>query len=609
MAAVSWCAVSCSVSGRLADISAEMPDADIVLPHDVPHTSPAVEETYVDEEPDSLDGPVLMNAVKDTETGEMVAVDFIRPSRVEARFRNVAERSGEVTVEFDIIVPETLVWSGWQLRIFPEVLLHEDTLRLDPVLVTGEKYRSSEMRGYARYRALVSSILTDSTDFLMMRQLEIFLERNCPEVYAMKHDTSFVSQADAAGIFGVSRDEVVRHYTRAGLVSRNARRRQRSGQMLERLISGLSGMIRLDTVVTSSAGEMCLRYSQTLRCRPGLRKIPVILSGGIYEDGEEVYALPGSSRLVFYVSSLSSLADTTLRYRTVVLSRRVYDYTNVILDFRQSSAVLDTLSEGNAAEISRMRKCLAGLSGHGDIVTDSVVVTASCSMEGRYSFNSDLAAARAEAVTELLSCGRGRHLSEIFRRSSVPENWEMFMKLVASDTSVSCESLRLIGGMSFADDPDGAEKVLQTLPEYRYFREKIYPRLRTVRLDFYMHRKGMVKDTVMTSEVDTFYMKGVEALKNLDYPAAVEILGRYEDYNAALAYLSSGYDRKALTILSRLSCDLPEVLYLKALALSRMGMDEEASALFDRCVTASPAMLHRGRLDPEIRKFTFKYDN
>ena len=150
--------------------------------------------------------------------------------------------------------------------------------------------------------------------------------------------------------------------------------------------------------------------------------------------------------------------------------------------------------------------------------------------------------------------------------------------------------------------------MLHGLPEYRYLREKIYPRLRTVRLDFYLHRKNMARDTVYTSELDSVYMKGVEALTSLDYSKAVEILGKYRDYNSALAYLSSGYDSKALEILDGLGDLSARALYLKALALSRLGREDEASEIYDKCVGLDPSMLHRGRLDPEIQMFTLKYE-
>ena len=42
------------------------------------------------------DGPLIMNAIRDDATGEMVATDIINASRVVARFRNVAERAGYI---------------------------------------------------------------------------------------------------------------------------------------------------------------------------------------------------------------------------------------------------------------------------------------------------------------------------------------------------------------------------------------------------------------------------------------------------------------------------------------------------------------------------------
>ena len=61
------------------------------------------------------DEPLIMNAIRDDETGEMVATDIINASRVVARFRNVAERGGLVSVSFDVIVPERMKDSRYQL--------------------------------------------------------------------------------------------------------------------------------------------------------------------------------------------------------------------------------------------------------------------------------------------------------------------------------------------------------------------------------------------------------------------------------------------------------------------------------------------------------------
>ena len=94
------------------------------------------------------DGPILMNAIRDSETGEMVATDVISASRVTARFRNVPERDGYVTIGFDITVPAEMMDSRWQLKVRPAMRIQDDTIQLQPVYMTGKGYRQEQLRGY-----------------------------------------------------------------------------------------------------------------------------------------------------------------------------------------------------------------------------------------------------------------------------------------------------------------------------------------------------------------------------------------------------------------------------------------------------------------------------
>ena len=157
-------------------------------------------------------------------------------------------------------------------------------------------------------------------------------------------------------------------------------------------------------------------------------------------------------------------------------------------------------------------------------------------------------------------------------------------------------------------DPDVAERKLAGFKEYRYLREKIYPKLRSVRFDFHLHRIGMVKDTVHTTELDTVYRAGVEALKELDYKKAVGILRPYDDYNAALAFMSADYNHSALDVLGRLDDTDPKVCYLKAMVLSRLGVEEEALKYYELSLAYDPYLEHRANLDPEMYKIVQKHN-
>ena len=94
---------------------------------------------------------LIMKAIKD-ENGEMVAHDVLDAAVVTARFRNVAERHGKVVIEFQVIVPQSMQDSNWQLRFYPDMFIMQDSIRLAPVIITGNDYRRAQLKGYQQYQ-------------------------------------------------------------------------------------------------------------------------------------------------------------------------------------------------------------------------------------------------------------------------------------------------------------------------------------------------------------------------------------------------------------------------------------------------------------------------
>ena len=212
--------------------------------------------------------------------------------------------------------------------------------------------------------------------------------------------------------------------------------------------------------------------------------------------------------------------------------------------------------------------------------------------------------ARSESVCRYISEYVPDQWQECLKVSSVPENWEQLRKIVSNDTVMPPDAIRKV--MELTEDlrrPDEVERRMSAMPEYRYMREKIYPKLRSVKFDFFLHRAGMVKDTVHTTEVDTLYMSGIQALKDLDYKRAVEILRPYGDYNSALAYMSAEYNHSALDLLQKLDENDPRVCYLMAMVLSRLEQRNMAEMYFKRALQLDPYLRHRANLDPEMSKF------
>ncbi len=605
------CVISCSPFRKMQKIRSGQVGMTLSVVEEVP-LEDEDDEIVIDSIRGTLsDEPIIMNAIKDSETGEMVATDVINASKVVARFRNVAERAGYVSINFDVTVPAAMSDSEWQLKILPMMRIQEDTMALEALYVTGEKYREGQLRGYQRYRAFLASIITDSTDFVRVGQLEIFLKRHYPETYAMKTDSSFVPAPMAENLFGVTQREALEHYTKHLKWKLNERRKARKDMMYGKYVKDpiVKEGIRLDTVLTSSDGDFIYRYIHSFRSRPHLKKVMVSLDGRLYEGGECVHEFPFPEELTFYISSLAGLVDDTPKYIRYILERRVYDNTKALIDFGQGSSEVDTTLRDNAAEMRRVRKCIDDVVARNDLELDSLVIMASCSPEGALSLNRKLSRARSEAVCKYIEDFVPEEWKDSLRTSEMPENWEQLEKLLINDSTITETSRkRILAIITDMSDPDVAEYKLSRLPEYRYLREKLYPQLRSVRFDFFMHRIGMQKDTVHTTELDTVYMAGVEAMKALDYKKAVAVLRPYDDYNSALAFMSADYNHSALDVLGRLDDTDPKVCYLKAMVLSRMEQHEEALKYYKLCLAYDPYMKYRANLDPEMHLLVKQYD-
>ena len=589
---------------------------------------------------------ILMKAIKD-ENGEMVATDVINAAVVEARFRNVAERHGKVNIEFQIRVPKEMQDEQWQLRFYPEMHILEDTLKLDQVVITGAKYRKAQLKGYQQYEKYLASIVTDSTRFINMRLLELFIQRNIPDLYAFKADSTEVADkhfnaildtkvaGSFASDFGVTGRDAIEHYTNTISKRLNARRWEQREKMYRKYVKApiVHEGLRLDTVITAANGDFIYNYVQTIHTRPKLRKVDVVLSGDIFEQDKRLYEIPETLPLTYYISSLSAFVDSTPRYKKQITSRRVQANTACYIDFEQgSSEILEDLSN-NRFEMGRIKQNLASLIENKVFDLDSIIVTASCSPEGSVPFNTKLSQRRSESVSryfeEYIRAYRDSLREEnmvhvyfdgmaeedipgqtgndvVFISRNNPENWRMLDVLIAQSDSLTANQKREYIDICEIRDLDAREEMLSRKPYYRFLREVLYPRLRTVKFDFHLHRKGMVKDTIQTTVLDEEYMAGVQAIRDRDYETAIRILRPYKDYNAAVAFCAMDYNASALAILETLP-ETDQVHYMLAVIYSRQGRDRDAVEHYLKACKLTPSYWHRGNLDPEIAALIKRY--
>lgn len=623
-------AVSCGPT-KLQQLQQNKVQASLVLPKesDIPeleYHQKAKKDTIVLHDEETGKDLILMKAVRDEVTGDMVANEVLDAAIVTARFRNIAERRGKVDLQFQVIVPAAMQDSKWQLRFNPDMFILGDSTRLEPVIITGKDYRKAQLKGYEQYERFLAKIVQDTTKFININQLEIFLERNIPDVFAFKTDSTEVSDELFYSYYGVSEQQAVEHYTDYFAKRRNNRRIANMGKMYRKYVKApiVTEGIRLDTVMQNSNGDFVYNYTQTINTRPKLRKVDIILSGDIYEQDKRIYDIPRSEPLTFYISSISSFADMTERYLSRVIERRAEANASYKIEFAQGKSDIQLDRSDNYAQIGFVKDNLTDLLQNEVFDLDSIVVVANASPEGSWALNGALSKRRGESVVKYFEDFMSDYRRQLSREGgftvdedgkvitaaskipvirftsrSVPENWSLLDRLVRNDQRLSDEQKEKYFSHESIKDKDAREAKMRGDDYYQFLRDSLYTHLRVVDFAFHLHRKGMIKDTIHTTELDKNYMEGVRLLKDMDYDAAVKILGPYQDYNAAVAYMAAERNASAMLILQNLE-RTAQVNYLLAILHSRNGDIQKAVQCYMDACKQEPSYVHRGNLDPEI---------
>ena len=560
---------------------------------------------------------IIMNAVMDEESGEMVAVEQLDEIVVEARFRHVAERNGVVDLVFELAVPEQLQRTMWQVRFSPRYMFLGDTLIGDRILITGERFRMVQQwqhRMYGNYLERIVPQNVADTLYGRNKMKERFIVRNGVEI---------------TGSLDMG------HFRKRILENINRRMDRSKERIYSRFVLDPYPQegVRLDSVVHDSrAGEIRYFYAQRINIRAGMKRVDMVMDGEVYTNGRRLCVLKGTEPITFYISSISSFTDNTERYLKKVISRDLHFDAIYNVEFGKGKWTVDPKVGTNGAELASLKDNIAQILSNEDYVMDSILITAACSPEGNIDVNRKLSGRRGEAMKEYVMEYMCRYRDSIersvweinegegdveniaddegfgeenIRITEVSEDWESLYMLLEKDTIVSCDKALLV--RCFAEEnPDRREQLLKGMEGFDYVQKEIYPRLRRVKFNFKLHRKGMLKDTVHTTVLDSVYMRGVEALHNRDYKLAVTLLRPYDCYNTAVAYVCMDYNKSALDILTRLPRDARRD-YMLAVVYGRLGDENRAVEYFLNSVEQDDAMRHRGNLDPEISALIKKY--
>lgn len=366
---------------------------------------------------------------------------------------------------------------------------------------------------------------------------------------------------------------------------------------------------RLDTVIYNK-GKFEYYYRQQVMANEDSRRMKIYLDGFAQSIRGDSHLFPHSDTLDYIVSSMIQFLDTTPRYMRKVIERKAMSTLRANVTFKTGKYNMDIDLGDNRSELDKVQDMLDQLTKTGEFMMDSISLIAGCSPEGSFRSNMLLSKRRTESIGNYLS----KELSGIegitgmLKPYPKGEDWHGLLKLV-TDSLESGNKQVILELIASDSDPDRKELDIRSKypADYKYIREKLYSHLRAVDFTFHVHRKGMIKDTIHTTEPDTVYARSMELMKKRKYADALQILHDYNDYNTAICLMSLGYDQAAYNIL----LNEPETAnseYLLAILASRLGKTQEAVTRYLRAVELDPMKRWRGTLDPEINKLIKAYN-
>ena len=469
--------------------------------------------------------------------GERVMALQIEQVTVVAKMRSIPERNGRVVLDFIVTLPKQLLGKSRSVVITPILHKPDESVALEDLVIRGGRFSLLQERDYWQY--------------------ETYVERFRPDT--------------------VGREAAFNRFVKFPYPED----------------------VRLDSLVEGRS-TVTYYYSQEVKTDETSKKMLVTLQGQVLAVDDSAYRLPPSDTLSYIVSSMLSFVDTVPRYRIKVIDKFVtVEDRNYIQFFVGDTRVVDTLGD-NRRQLDKITGLMRQIVEQQEFWVDTITLTAASSPEGAYAFNDRLSQGRAAALKRYLVRRYGRSIDTMLTVRWVAEDWQELTNRIRTDREVVSRDaiLELIVAEK---NPDRREQAIrQRFPkEYAYIRSVIYPQLRAVNFRYSLRRKGMVKDTIHTTELDTAYARGVELLQKRKYAKALYILNDYNDRNTVVAHLSLDHNERAMELLATMPKDAVTE-YLRAIACSRLGRKAEGREHFLEACRLDGRMEYRGNLDPEI---------
>ncbi len=469
--------------------------------------------------------------------GERVMSLQIEQVTVVAKVRSVPERNGRVKLDFMVTLPKQLLGKSRSVVVTPVLHKPDGRMALEDLVIRGGRFSLLQERDYWQYATYIDRFHPDTVG--REAAFNRFVKFPYPE------DT------------------------------------------------------RLDSVV-ERRGMMTYYYSEEIPTDETSKRMAITMQGRVEGIDESSYRMPASDTLTYVISSMLSFVDTMPRYRIKIIDKYVTVQDRNYIQFHVGrTQVVDTLGD-NRQQLDKITGLMRQIVEQEEFYIDTITLTAASSPESGYAFNDRLSQGRAQALKQYLVKCYGRQIDTMLTVKWIAEDWSELTQHIRTDKGIENREA-ILALIASEKNPDRREQAIrERFPkDYAYIRSMIYPQLRAVNFRYNLRRKGMVKDTIHTTELDTAYAHGVELLRKRKYARALYILNDYNDRNTVVAHLSLDHNERALELLATMPKDAVTE-YLKAIASSRLGCKAEGREHFLEACRLDERMEYRGNLDPEI---------
>lgn len=436
----------------------------------------------------------------------------------------------------------------------------------------------------------------DLTKSTVPGKWRIFLDKN----YQIK--TRSITPQDSA--------DIISRFTNYKKIAENQRKKEAVDEMYNKYVRFPYQPARLDTIIREGS-NFVYYYKQEMPVDDDTKKIDLTLNGVVVTRDDARLGLPPSDTITYFISSIVKFLDLSPRYKKKIITKKDEFSRTAYINFETGKSDFNINLGNNREEIDSIYSTIRNINYTGQFLIDSIYMTASSSPEGSVSLNNGLSRLRAINMKRYLveNSDDREGVDSLFRPRWIGEDWMKLRRFVLEDDSLESKN-EILSIIDKTHDADLREnRIRQYDSDYRRIKDKIYPLLRAVEFKFYLHRRGMIQDTIVMPVIDEEYSKAIEYIKSRKYMDALLMLEENypDDYNTAICLMSLGYDKRALDIMLKQD-DTSDRNYVLAILYSRLKNESEAVKHFVRSCEQDDSKIWRGRLDPEINILIENYN-